>query len=170
MVAGWTPPRTSSRSPTRGRVQLAAGLAAVVIVSCGTSDADLDASSPQALAESLGCADISELDPMIAPIRGDAATSGISCTIDDEAIHIFARAPIGDSSGTGFEQGGTVENIRRLLEANFVDPDCELAALISDHVFVVGTTADQLTRLGIPGDEPIPVSPMTSYLDHCTIE
>jgi len=150
---------------------LAVGLAAMLAVGCGDSgDPDIDASTPEALAESLRCEGVSELDSMIAPIRGDAATSGISCTIADEAIHIFARAPIGDPSAVGWEQGGTEENIRRLLEANFVDPDCELAALISDHAFVVGTTEDQLTGLGIPGDEPIPVSPRTSYLDNCTIE
>lgn len=143
----------------------------MLMIGCGGSgNTDIDAGTPQALAESLGCEDVSELHSMFAPIRGAAATSGISCTIEDEAIHIFARAPIEDSTATGFEQGGTVENIRRLLEANAVDPGCELAALISDHVFVVGTTADQLTSLGIPGDEPIRVSPTVSYLDHCIIE
>lgn len=147
------------------------GLAAVLIAGCGgPDDPDIDASTPAAMAESLGCEDVSELHSMLAPIRGRAATSGLSCEMDGDTVHIFARAPIGDTSGVGWQQGGTEENIRRLLAADAVDPDCELAVLISDHVFVVGTTADQLTDLGVPGHEPIPVSPTVSYLNGCTIE
>jgi hypothetical protein len=150
---------------------LAVGLAAVLIVGCGGSDdPDIDASTPAALAESLGCENVSELHSMLAPIRGRAASSGLSCEIDGYTVHIFARSPIGDPSAVGWEQGGTEENIRRVLAGDAVDPDCELAVLISDHVFVVGTTADQLKDLGVPGDEPIPVSPTVSYLHGCTIE
>lgn len=144
-------------------------VAAVSIVGCGDSnDSDVDASSPKSVAESVGCENVSELDSMVAPIRGNAATGGLSCEIDGETVHIFARAPIGDTSAPGWTQGGTVENIRRLLGADAVDPTCELALLISDDVFVVGSSADQLTDLGVPGEEPIPVSPTVSYLSTCT--
>jgi hypothetical protein len=149
---------------------LATGLAVVFIVGCGGSDdPDIDASTPESLGESLGCENVSELDSMLAPIRGRGATTGISCEIDGETIHIFARAPIEDLSAVGWGQGGTVENIRRLLGADAVDPSCELAVLIGDDVFVVGSTADQLADLGVPGEEPIPVSPTVSYLDRCAL-
>jgi hypothetical protein len=149
---------------------LATGLAAVFLIGCGGShDPDIDASTPEALAESLGCEDVSELDSMLAPIRGRGATSGLSCEIDGETVHIFARAPIGDPSAVGWEQGGTEENIRRLLGADGVDSTCELAVLISGDVFVVGASADRLADLGVPGEEPIPVSPTVSYLDRCAL-
>jgi hypothetical protein len=142
----------------------------VFVVGCGGSDdPDIDASTPESLAESLGCVDVSELDPIIAPIRGRGATGGISCKFDDETIHVFARAPIGDPNAVGWDQGGTDENIGRLLGADAVHPSCELGVLISDDVFVVGTSADRLADLGVPGDEPIPVSPTVSYLDHCAL-
>jgi hypothetical protein len=143
----------------------------VALVGCGDStDSEIDASTPASLAESIGCDDVSELDQMIAPIRGKGASSGLGCEIDGGTIHIFARAPIEDPSAVGWGQGGTVENIRRLLGGDAADPACELAGLITDDVFVVGTTADQLTALGVPGEEPIPVSPTVSYLDSCAIE
>jgi hypothetical protein len=50
----------------------------VLLVGCGGSDdSDIDASTPEALAASLGCEDVSELDSMLAPIRGDAADYGL---------------------------------------------------------------------------------------------
>jgi hypothetical protein len=97
------------------------GLAAVTILGSvalllgcrGSGGSDDDASTPEAVADAAGCANITELDSMIAPIRGRAATRGISCDLDGEGVHIFARAPIDESSGVGFNQGGTLDNIRR---------------------------------------------------------
>lgn len=69
----------------------------------------------------------------------------------------------------GWGQGGTDENIGRLLGADAVDASCELAVLVSDDVFVIGTSADQLADLGVPAEEPIPVSPTVSYLNQCAL-
>jgi len=90
--------------------------------------------------------------------------------VDGEIVHIFARAPIGDTAGEGLTQGGTVENIRRLLGADDVQATGELATLISDDVFVVGSSSELLADLGLPGEAPIPVSPTVRYLDACTPE
>jgi hypothetical protein len=176
-VARWQS-RRSARNPSWC---FASGLAALLVLGgCGdssgsTNDAagraseGIDASSAASLADTLGCEDVSELDGMLAPIRGNAATSGLRCTVDGEVLHIFARAPIGNASAHGREQGGTVENIRRLVGAVTVDPTCEPAVLISDDLFVVGSTTDQLADLGIAGEAPIPASPTVSDLEDCTI-
>lgn len=168
------PHRNEARSSVRPRVLLwfALGFAvSVPLVGCRDSNGSgIDASTPEAMAETVGCDRASELDPMLAPIRGNAATRGLSCEVDGEIVHIFARAPIGDTAGAGFTQGGTVENIRRLLGADHVQATCELATLISDDVFVVGSSAELLADLGLPGEAPSPVSPTVSYLDACTLD
>lgn len=135
MPVRWERLQQPSGLELRQRSWLAVGVGVVLIVGCGGSDTpNIDASTPESLAESLGCGDVSELDPMLAPIRGRGATRGISCEIDGETIHVFARAPIGDPNAVGWGQGGTDENIRRLLGADAVDPSCKLAVLISDDV------------------------------------
>jgi hypothetical protein len=80
------------------------GVVALLLGCRGSSGSDQDASTPEALADAAGCANIIELDPEIAPIRGQAATRGISCDLDGEVVHIFARAPIGDTSAVGLRQ------------------------------------------------------------------
>lgn len=81
----------------------------IALVGCGDStDSENDAGTPASLAESIGCDDVSELDQMIAPIRGKGAASGLSCEIDGETIHIFARAPIEDPSAVGWGLGQPV--------------------------------------------------------------
>jgi hypothetical protein len=142
------------------------GAVALLLDCRGSSGPDEDANTPEALADAAGCANITELDPEIAPIRGKAATRGISCDLDDEIVHIFARAPIGDTSAVGLSQGGTLDNIRRLLGAG--DSSCSLALLVSDDLFIVASGNDVLSDLGVPGEPPIRVSPV-SYLDHCTL-
>jgi hypothetical protein len=142
--------------------------AIALLLGCGGSSAsNEDASTPEAVADATGCANITELDSMIAPIRGKAATRGISCDLDGEVVHIFARAPIDDPSAVGLRQGGTLDNIRRLLGAG--DSSCSLALLVSDDLFIVASSDDVLSDLGVPGEPPIRVSPTVSYLDHCTL-
>jgi hypothetical protein len=143
------------------------GTVALLLGCRGSSGSDEDASTPEALADAAGCANITELDAEIAPIRGKAATRGISCDLDGEVVHIFARAPIGDSSAVGLRPGGTLDNIRRLLGAG--DSSCSLALLVSDDLFIVASSDDVLSDLGIPGEPPVRVSPTVSYLDHCTL-
>ena len=151
------------------------GVAAVTILGAitlllgcgGSSGSNEDASTPEGVADATGCANVTELDSMIAPIRGKAATRGISCDLDGEVVHIFARAPIDDLSGMGFRQGGTLDNIRRLLGAG--DSSCSLALLVSDDLFIVASSDDVLSDLGVPGESPIRVSPTVSYLDHCIL-
>jgi hypothetical protein len=143
------------------------GAVALLLGCRGSSGSDEDASTPEALAGAAGCANITELDPEIAPIRGRAATRGISCDLDGEVVHIFARAPIGDTSAVGLRQGGTLDNIRRLLGAG--DSSCSLALLVSDDLFIVASSDDVLSDLRIPGEPPVRVSPTVSYLDHCTL-
>jgi hypothetical protein len=134
------------------------GAIALLLGCGGSSAADEDTSTPEAVANATGCANVTELDSMIAPIRGTAATRGISCDLDGEIVHIFARAPIDYPSAVGLRQGGTLDNIRRLLGAG--DSSCSLALLVSDEV---------LSGLGIPGEPPIRVSPTVSYLDDCAL-
>jgi hypothetical protein len=67
----------------------------------------------------------------------------------------------------GLRQGGTLDNIRRLLEAG--DSSCSLALLVSDDLFIVASSDDVLSDLGVPGEPPIRVSPTVSYLDDCTL-
>jgi hypothetical protein len=143
------------------------GAVALLLGCRGSSGPDEDANTPEALADAAGCANITDLDPEIAPIRGKAATRGISCDLDDEIVHIFARAPIGDTSAVGLSQGGTLDNIRRLLGAG--DSSCSLALLVTDDLFIVASGNDVLSDLGVPGEPPIRVSPTVSYLDHCTL-
>jgi hypothetical protein len=133
----------------------------------GSGGSDDDANTPEAVADAAECANITELDSMIAPIRGRAATRGISCDLDGEVVHIFARAPIDEPSGVGLNQGGTLDNIRRLLGAG--DASCSLALLVSDDLFIVASSEDVLSDLDVRGEPPIPVSPTVSYLDDCTL-
>src|SRR4029450_6208691 len=142
--------------------------AAALLLGCRVSSgSDDDASPPEALAGAAGCTNITELDPEIAPIRGQAATRGISCDLDGEVVHIFARAPIGDPSAVGPRQGGTLDNIRRLLGAG--DSSCSLALLVSDDLFIVASSDDVLSDLGIPAQPPIRVSPTVRDPDHLTL-
>jgi hypothetical protein len=67
----------------------------------------------------------------------------------------------------GLRQGGTLDNIHRLLGAG--DSSCSLALFVSDDLFVVASSDDVLSNLGVPGAPPIRVSPTVSYLDHCTL-
>jgi hypothetical protein len=135
------------------------------LLGCGGSGgSDEDASTPEAAADAAGCGDITELDPEIAPIRGGAATGGISCDLEGEVVHIFARAHFDDSSGM---EGGTLDNIRRLLGTG--DASCSLVLLLGDDLFVVASSDDVQSDMGIPGEPPIRVSPTVSYLDDCTI-
>ena len=67
----------------------------------------------------------------------------------------------------GLRQGGTLDNIHRLLGAG--DSTCSLALLVSDDLFIVASSDDVLSDLGVPGEPPIRVSPTVSYLDHCTL-
>ena len=143
------------------------GAVALLLGCGGSSGSDDGASTPEAVADAARCANITELDSMIAPIRGRAATRGISCDLDGEVLHIFARAPIDDPSGVGFRQGGTLDNIRRLLGAG--DSSCSLALLVSDDLFIVASSDDVLSSLGAAGEPPIRVSPTVSYLDDCTL-
>lgn len=143
------------------------GAVALLLGCAGSNGSEEDASTPEALADAAGCANITELDPQIAPIRGRAATRGISCDLDGEVVHIFARAPIDDPPGVGSRQGGTLDNIRRLLGAG--DASCSLALLVSDNLLIVASSDDVLSDLGVPGEPPIRVSPTVSYLDRCTL-
>ena len=143
------------------------GAIALLFGCSGSSAADEDTNTPEAVADAAGCANVTELDSMIAPIRGKAATRGISCDLDGEVVHIFARAPIDEPSAVGLRQGGTLDNIRRLLGAG--DSSCSLALLVSDDLFIVASSDDVLSDLGIPGEPPIRVSPTVSYLADCTL-
>jgi hypothetical protein len=160
--------RSSEDSQRVGLAAVAILGALALLVGCGGSGAtSADVSTPEAVADATECANITELDPMIAPIRGKAATRGIRCDIDGEVAHIFARAPIGDPSASGFEQGGTLDNIHRLLGAG--DSTCSLALLVNDDLFIVASSDDVLSDLGVQGEPPTRVSPTVSYLDDCTL-
>jgi hypothetical protein len=142
--------------------------AIALLLGCGGSSAsNEDATTPEAVADATGCTSITELDSMIAPIRGAAATRGISCDLDGQVVHIFARASIGDPSAVGRRQGGTIENIHLSLGAG--DSPCSLALLVSDDLFIIADSDDVLSDLGVPGEPPIRVSPTVSYLDDCTL-
>ena len=151
------------------------GLAAVTILGVvglllgcgGSSGSDEHVSTPEAVADAAGCSNVTALDSMIAPIRGRGATRGISGDLDGEVVHIFARAPIGDPSAVGFGQGGTLDNIRRLLGSG--DSSCSLALLVSNDLFIVASSEDVLADLGVQGEPLIRVSPTFSYLDDCTL-
>jgi hypothetical protein len=64
-------------------------------------------------------------------------------------------------------EGGTLDNIRRLLGTG--DASCSLVLLLGDDLFVVASSDDVQSDMGIPGEPPIRVSPTVSYLDDCTI-
>ena len=142
-------------------------------IACG--DDGVSASTLKEFADRVECADIADLDPTIAPIRGQAATRGISCTADGEVVHAFDRAPPGDPSAGRYaaQQGGSVENIRRLVGAEQPDPGCDVHLLISDELFLLGGSRDLMLELAESADlsvEPVvPASPTVSYLDDCRL-
>ena len=162
--------RHAGRSYLPGFVAL---LLASVAMACG-DDGD-SASTLEEFADRVECADIADLDPMIAPIRGQAATRGISCTVAGEVVHAFDRAPPGDPSAGSYaaQQGGSVENIRRLVGAEQPDPGCDVHLVISDELFLLGGSRDLMLDLAESADlsvEPVvPASPTVSYLDDCRL-
>jgi hypothetical protein len=163
-----------------GGIVLGAGVVSFLLgCGAGSDDPDrsdqlaVDASSPEAIAESTGCGHVSELDSMVSPIRGMAATRGIRCDIDGEVLHVFARAPRGDPAAGSYaaQQGGSLENIYRTLGGGeLAQSSCSVALLVSDHVLVLGRSEAVLSGLGIPGEGPVPVSPTVSYLAACALD
>lgn len=153
--------------------RLVALLLAGVAMACG-DDGD-NASTLEEFADQVECTDIADLDPMIAPIRGQAATQGISCTVNGEVVHVFDRAPPGDPSAGSYaeQQGGSVENIRRLVGAEQPDPGCDVHLLISDDLFLLGSSENLVLDLaesaGLPIEPIEPASPTVSYLDDCRL-
>ncbi|HEV2808983.1 MAG TPA: hypothetical protein VGV93_01125 [Acidimicrobiales bacterium] len=123
------------------------------------------------VAQSLGCMDTQEIDYFNAPIRGSAATEGISCEIEDAVVHVFERAELGDLDSDepyAYAQGGWDENIARLLGTGETGPPgCRSWVLVAKDWFVVSDNEDLLAELrdesGNPARSITPASPPASY-------
>ena len=121
----------------------------------------------------LGCLETAPLDGLLAPIRGGAARDGTACDLPgNTGVHVFARAPLGDPDGQGWDLGGRIENIDRLVGTRpgsaGADAACPALVLVGTGYFVVGDDAEQIDRVGsLLGhvERPArPAAPMTSYL------
>ena len=158
------------------------GLAAAVGLLLGAACSDGDGSSGgedttdrsmsvERLARELDCEGIEEIHQLNAPIRGGAAVRGISCRTGTVGVHIFERAPVGDlddpDESYASAQGGSFENIDRLLGTGVDDARCRAWALIGDTWFVVASDEALLTDAAesLDGDvRPVTVvSPSASY-------
>lgn len=127
----------------------------------------------QEVAHSLGCVDTQEIGYFNAPIRGAAATKGISCATEDAVVHVFDRAEIGDLDDSdeayAFAQGGSDENVARLLGTGETGPPgCRSWVLVTEDWFVVSDNEDLLAALRDSSDDPArsvaPASPPASYV------
>lgn len=125
------------------------------------------------LRDRLACTEVEEIDYFNAPIRGRAATGGVSCAVGTARLHIFARAPLGDvddeSIAYGYRQGGSLENIDRLVGTGDVgSPECQAWMLVAESWFILAdretALADAEEVLGGGAIRSIaPVSPPASY-------
>lgn len=125
------------------------------------------------VAQSLGCMDTQEISYFNAPIRGAAATEGISCETEDAVVHVFERAEVGDLDDSdeayAFAQGGSDENVARLLGTGETGPPgCRSWVLVTEDWFVVSDNEDLLAALrdksGDPARSVAPASPPASYV------
>jgi len=93
------------------------------------------------------------------------------CELAEGAVHIFERAPLGNGAVVS-DQGGSLENIDRVLQTGQVWANCDIAVLVTEDLFIVGATEsmseveDQLGRAVRP---VAPVSPTISYLVDCDL-
>lgn len=163
----------------------------VSVAGCGSEEPSLAASaSIDEVVGALACQKTAVIDPMEAPTRGRAATSGVACQVDGAEVHVFARAPINEvdealepcttvASPTNspttacaepgsFARGGTMGRIAFLVGIGLDGaPECAMWILVADGWFVLADDQDVLTSLEaeVGGDtEPIvPAAPPASY-------
>lgn len=117
----------------------------------------------------IGCTKTVEMDDLVAPIRGGAATAGVACDMPSGSLHLFARAPKGDPDQQGAGMRGLTENIDRvLMTTDAPDPTCPAEVVIGDSYFAVSDVPDSLAVLeriaGHVERSASPAAPMTSYL------
>lgn len=149
----------------------------LVVAGCGRlgqSDiAAVDRQSADEIAERLGCTEnLEEVDYFNAPIRGAAATRGLRCFTDTgDQLHIFERASLGDGRTDqpyAYAQGGSLENIDRLIGTGESRPGCVSWTLIGDSWFLLSDNQDTLLAAAeeLNGEvRPVqPASPPASYL------
>lgn len=104
--------------------------------------------SAKQLATALGCTGATALEYENSPIRGAAALSGVACSLGTAELHVFQRHPLGDSErkdiAPAWRDGGTVENIKRLVGAGNTTQGCSAFLLIGDEWFVTSSNRDAL--------------------------
>lgn len=126
------------------------------------------------LADAIGCSttlDFGVDQPMVAPLRGEAASDGVACTLDGTEVHLFVRAPIGDLDDSdesyASAQGGSVENIDRLVGTG-EDAGCASWVAIGETWFALASDPDVLSsiadELGGSVREIVPAAPPASYV------
>lgn len=149
---------------------VAALTAGVILAACGQGESPDPPRTLDEVVTRADCTDVEELDELIAPIRGRAATAGIECTSDGARFHVFQRAPEGDPSDPtpASREGGSLENIRRLLGVESSSGGCTAYLAVTDDIFVLAETDAQLEnfagRVDISYDPPAtPATPPASY-------
>ena len=138
--------------------------------------AEDDPASAAAMADLVGCADARDLASDIFPLRGLAATDGVSCLLDGDVVHLFERAPAGDNNSNVYarHEGGSVENVRRTVGAGSGTPGCDVRLAIGERWFALAASVDTLDDVARALDgtvEPIEqATPTVSYLvDDCDL-
>lgn len=129
-------------------------------------------SAVEEVADALGCESVEDIFGYeAAPIRGLAATRGVTCVVGDAEVDVFDRAPVGDldDSDESFAsaQGGSDENVSRLLGLGVSDASCVSWGLVEDEWFVVSDSEQLLRDLRTDVDdgsgEVVVMSPPASY-------
>lgn len=155
-------------------------LALLTVASACSSDAPSGPAEPttttlpqradlEQITAAIGCTKTVKIDELVSPIRGGAATAGVACEMPSGSLHLFARAPKGDSDQEGAGMRGLTANIDRvLMTTDAPDPVCPAEVVIGASYFAVSDIPDSLAVLeriaGHVERSASPTAPMTSYL------